>query len=54
MSRTELDRIKGTRPRYEEDFLNDLGRYNVKYKHLDAKIKGKAQFKSPTVQPRIA
>ena len=38
LSRSELNKIKGTRPRYEENFQNDFNRYNVKY--LDAKIKG--------------
>jgi len=40
VSRSELNLIKGNRPKYEEDFHNDFNRYRVKYKHQDAKILG--------------
>ena len=37
-TRSELNRIAGPRPLYEEIFMNDFTHYNVKYP--DPKIKG--------------
>ena len=52
LSRTELGKIKGDRPKYEEDFSNDFNRYNVKY--MDKKVKGQTRFDPPGVQARSA
>ena len=51
VTRRKLDRIKGTRPPYEKDFSNSVGRYNVK--HFDKKITGKVAFDSPKFKPRV-
>ena len=48
VSRQELE----DRPRYERDFKNDMYRYNVKYP--DPKVKGKANFATSKVLPRLS
>jgi len=45
ISRAELEKIKGHRPKYERDFHNDFNRYNVKY--MDPKIHGATKFQHP-------
>ena len=40
LSRSEVDKIKGSRPRYEQHFLNEANRYHVKYTHQYPKIRG--------------
>ena len=52
VTRKKLDRINGSRPKYEMDFSNSVYRYNVKY--IDKKITGKVVFDSPEVKPRAA
>ena len=52
VTRHELDRLRGPRPKYEENFQNDFNRYNVKY--MDPKIKGIAKFESPVSVPMKA
>lgn len=52
VTRSELDKIKGTRPLYEQHFQNDFNRYNVKY--LDPKVKGRVKFDHPHAQAREA
>lgn len=52
VSRSKLDRIAGTRPKYEMEFNNGMNRYNVKY--VDKKVPGKVALGSPEVKPRVA
>lgn len=41
LSRMEVFKLKGNRPKYEENFNNDFNRYNVK--HIDRNI-GEIKF----------
>ena len=48
VSRSDVNNMNAL---YEQDFANDFNRYNIKY---NDKIKGRANFAPPSVQPRDA